>query len=112
MEAIASVVFFILFFAARDQLHYFCNVPGNSSACDPGLRILGALVPDPVFPTVTAVLAVLAVIGILLIGHLTCFHFYLSKPLSVIACTVHVHVPRYTSLCMCMCKVSYRGNSA
>ena len=101
MEAIASIVFFIVFFAARDQLRYFCNVPGNASACDPGLKILGASVPDPVFPSVTAVLALLAVIAIMLIGHLTCFHFYLSKTYTHGMCAVEWY---WLHVCLYMCR--------
>ena len=79
LKAIVCLALFVTFFAARDQLRYFCNVPGNTTACDPTLRILAIAVPDPVFPTVVAVLGLLAVVGTGLIGHLTIFHFYLSE---------------------------------
>ena len=79
MEVIVCLALFVTFFAARDQLRYFCDVPGNTTACDSTLRILAIAVPDPVFPTAVAALGLLAVLGIGLIGHLTVFHFYLSE---------------------------------
>ena len=56
LMVIVCLTLFVTFFAARDQLRYFCDVPGNATACDPTLRILAIAVPDPVFPTVVAIL--------------------------------------------------------
>ena len=74
-----NVALFILFFADRDRLRYDCFNPTNISSCDDTLRVLGAAVPDPVFPTLVAVLGLLSVIALILVGHLSCFHVYLCK---------------------------------
>ena len=70
---------FIFFFADRESLRYGCDRPTNVSSCDATLRVFSVAVPDPVFPTITAVMSVLGGVAILLIGHLTAFHLYLSE---------------------------------
>ena len=77
---ISSSIFSILFFANRHSIVYYCQNT-NVTVCvnTTSLRILGATVPDPVFPTVTIVLMVLGAVATLLLGHLTFFHFYLSE---------------------------------
>jgi len=83
MLLLYNLALFILFFADRDSLRYNCGYPSNTSACDETLRIFGGAVPDPVFPTLTAILGVLACIAVLLLGHLSAFHVYLiSKGLT------------------------------
>ena len=84
MLLLYNLALFILFFADRDSLRYNCGYPSNTSACDTTLRIFGGAVPDPVFPTLTAILGVLACIAVLLLGHLSAFHVYLSKHLGLI----------------------------
>lgn len=74
-----NTALFILYFAGRDNLRYDCNFPSNSSACNETLRIFGTAMPDAVFPVLTAILGILALIAVVLVGHLTVFHFYLSK---------------------------------
>lgn len=72
-----NLALFILFFADRESLRYGCDRPTNVSSCDATLRVFSVAVPDPVFPTITAVMSVLGGVAILLIGHLTAFHLYL-----------------------------------
>ena len=79
MLLVYNAALFILYFAGRDNLRYDCNFPSNSSACNETLRIFGTAMPDAVFPVLTAILGVLALIAVVLVGHLTVFHFYLSK---------------------------------
>ena len=74
-----NLALFILFFADRESLRYGCDRPTNVSSCDATLRVFSVAVPDPVFPTITAVMSVLGGVAILLIGHLTAFHLYLSE---------------------------------
>ena len=76
-----NVALFIVFFADRESLRYNCDFPSNSSACDATLKIFGGAIPDPVFPTLTAIFGVLAFIAMLLLGHLSAFHVFLSKHL-------------------------------
>ena len=76
--ALISLIFFIIFFASRENLRYFCDLHQNISSCDDTLKILGAAVPDPLFPTATVILFVLAVAATCLLSHLTFFHYYLS----------------------------------
>ena len=82
--AISALVLSVLFFVDRDYIVYYCdNI--NVTACEGGdLRIFAAVVPDPVFPSVTIVLTILGVAATLLLGHLTLFHFYLSKDSKVV----------------------------
>ena len=79
MMLLYNTALFILYFAGRDNLRYDCNFPSNSSACNETLRIFGTAMPDAVFPVLTAILGILALIAVVLVGHLTVFHFYLSK---------------------------------
>ena len=79
MLLLYNTALFILYFAGRNNLRYNCNFPSNSSACNETLRIFGAAMPDPVFPILTAILGILALIAVVLVGHLTTFHLYLSK---------------------------------
>lgn len=75
-----SLSLFVLFFADRDSLRYSCDREDhNITECDPQLRVFGAPVPDPLFPTFIAIIGLLAVVTLTLMGHLTAFHFYLSK---------------------------------
>ena len=76
---ITSTVFFILFFAARDNVQYYCDIVVNITECNDALRIFGLAIPDPLFPTVTVVIGIIATIAVVLLGYLTCFHFYLSE---------------------------------
>lgn len=84
MMLLLSLTLFVMFFAARDTVRFLCDQPLNISLCDPNLRMFGGLIPDPVFPTVTIILAILSFIATLLVGHLTCFHLYLSELVSVL----------------------------
>ena len=70
---------FVLFFADRDSLRYSCDFSTNITACDPDLRILGAVVPEFVFPVCTGIVCLFAIITVALLGQLTIFHYYLSK---------------------------------
>ena len=79
-----NVALFIIFFVDRESLRYNCNYPSNLSACDATLRIFGVAIPDPVFPTLTAIFGVLAFIAVLLLGHLSAFHVFLCKHLWLI----------------------------
>lgn len=67
---------FVIFFSGRDHLRYNCDLT-DITACNTTLRVFGVPIPDPVFPSITAALAVLSAVGVLLVGHLTLFHFYL-----------------------------------
>ena len=79
MLAISALVFSVLFFVHRDRVVYYCD-DTNITSCEGGrLRIFAAVVPDPVFPSVTIVVTILSVGATLLLGHLTFFHFYLSE---------------------------------
>eukprot|EP00731_Ephydatia_muelleri_P039292 Em1343g1a len=57
--------------------NYYCNLCCACLSCNATLRLFGAPIPDPVFPTLTAALGVFSLAGVLLIGHLTLFHFHL-----------------------------------
>jgi hypothetical protein len=73
------LAFFIVYFADRDSVRFNCPHPTNLTACDDTLRVLGAAMPDVLFPIFLAVLGALALIAIGLIGQLSGFHIYLSK---------------------------------
>ena len=79
MLLLVSIVLFVLFFARRDLIRFNCDSPANLTACDEDVRVFGAAVPGPVFPTLTAVIGALAALATALIGHLTAFHAFLSK---------------------------------
>ena len=81
-----NMVLFALFFIGRDYLRYNCDHSGHLLACDLTLRMLGVPIPDYVFLTLTGVLGGLAALAVLLIGHLTLYHIYLSKP-----CNLHLN---------------------
>lgn len=71
------LAFFVVYLADQESVRFNCPNPTNLTACDATLRVLGAPIPDVLFPIFLAVLGVLALIAIGLIGHLTGFHIYL-----------------------------------
>ena len=86
--SLLSGIFFILYFIDRDHIRHYCDITRNISSCDSTIKIFGASAPDPLFPSTTAVIGVLGIIATGLLGHLTIFHFYLSKyiKLSFVVC--------------------------
>ena len=79
-----SLSLFIVYFVDEDAslLRFNCHSSFNLTACDPSLGILGFRLParaNPVFPSLCAFCVVLSLIGLLLLGHLTLFHLYLSE---------------------------------
>ena len=74
-----SFSLFVLFFADKENsLRFNCNSPSNLTACDPALRVLGVVIPDPLFPILCGILVLLSLIGMGFLGHLAGFHLYLS----------------------------------
>ena len=78
---IYTLCLFITFFSAREHIRYACSDHffSTNSSCDDSIRLFGAEVPDPVFPTLLAVIGLLAAVGVVMIGYLASFHTYLSK---------------------------------
>lgn len=78
---IFTLCLFITFFSARDRLRYACSdhFVSTNSSCNDNVRVFGVEAPDPVFPTLVAVIGVLALVGVCMIGYLATFHIYLSK---------------------------------
>lgn len=74
-----SVSLFVVFFAERDFISFNCNVLRNFTACPTDIRLLGGVVPDPVFPVVCALIALACLVCVGFLGHLGCFHIYLSE---------------------------------
>uniref|UniRef100_A0A1X7TAK9 Protein S-acyltransferase n=1 Tax=Amphimedon queenslandica TaxID=400682 RepID=A0A1X7TAK9_AMPQE len=60
-----------------DMNVYSCSATFNVTGCDSILRLFGAPVPDPVFPTVTALIGLLSAIATLLLAHLVGFHCFI-----------------------------------
>jgi hypothetical protein len=88
---------FILYFAGRDQLRYYCDEFTNVTHCDSDLRFFGAVVPDPVFPSVMGVSGLLVAVPMILLGHLTLFHYYLI----CIGTTTYDYIRDDRSTCSC-----------
>ena len=83
----------VVYFIGEDAslLRYNCPFPGNLSACDPDLHVLGVELPtqaNPVLPALCAVSAVLALIGLGFLVHLASFHIYLSESHTDSACFI------------------------
>lgn len=73
------MVFFVLFFASRDHVRHYCGNAYNISSCDSSIKLFGVVVNDTVFPVFTGLLTVLNGIALVLVAHLSLFHYYLSK---------------------------------
>ena len=114
MACILLLVFtlslFVTFFSDRGALRYACSdhFLSSNTSCSGRVRVFGAEVPDPVFPSLVAAIGLLALVGVAMIGYLATFHMYLSKNHIYIriiikytcTCTYNVHV--YTCTCTCM----------
>ena len=114
MACILLLVFtlslFVTFFSDRGALRYACSdhFLSSNTSCSGHVRVFGAEVPDPVFPSLVAAIGLLALVGVAMIGYLATFHMYLSKNHIYIriiikytcTCTYNVHV--YTCTCTCM----------
>ena len=79
LNFLLSLIFFILFFSDRSLIRYSCDQPFNVTGCDDVLRLFGAQVPDPVFPTIHSIIVLVSAVTTLLLGHLVLFHCFISK---------------------------------
>ena len=78
---IFTLCLFVAFFSARDHLRYACSdhFLSTNSSCNDSVKVFSAEAPDPVFPTLVAVIGLVALVGVGMIGYLATFHIYLSK---------------------------------
>ena len=79
LNLLLLIILFIIFFADRSLIRYYCHAPYNVTGCDSTLRLFGAPIPDPLFPTVNGVIGLVSGVSTVLLGHLLAFHSLLSK---------------------------------